>query len=98
MFDFAEKEQNYDQFSERVRRFFHEVSRPTLEEWEEAVSDVRSGKVKEETLTKEPAESPARVEVRLIVDMNQGRLLENALLPEKNKIEQMEPQITLLAA
>ena len=48
IFDFAEKEQNYDQFSERVQRFFHEVSRPTLEEWEEAVCDVRSGKVKED--------------------------------------------------
>ena len=95
IFDFAEKAKDYAQFSKRVRRFFHQVSRPTLEEWEEAVSDVRSGKVKEETLKKEPADSPAQVDVRLIVDTKQGSPLEKALLPKQNKIE---PQSTLLAA
>ena len=95
IFDFAEKAQNYDQFSKRVRRFFHQISRPTLEEWEEAVSDVRSGKVKEETLKRESADSPAQVRVRLIVDIKQGKLLKKALLPKQNK---MESQSTLLAA
>ena len=55
---------NYRQ-DQQVKKFFEDTSKPALQEWEEAVQQVRAGEVNAEWLIKRPAETELGVEVTL---------------------------------
>ncbi len=66
LFDIAVDAQTFEAFKAEVEKFFHETSQPALQEWEEAVREVRAGKVEADWLKQRPAESPLSVDVVLI--------------------------------
>jgi hypothetical protein len=65
LFDIASEEPTFESLKAAVESFFWETNNPTLHEWEEAVNDVRAGKLHMEGLPREPAESPSFVHVTL---------------------------------
>jgi hypothetical protein len=65
LFDIASDARNFDHFREQVQRFFNDASEPALKEWEEAVQQVKAGRVDADWLTKRPAETRLGVEVTL---------------------------------
>jgi hypothetical protein len=65
LFDIAARERkDFFAFRREAKRFFDEVNRPTLAEWEEARSLVRAGKLDVEGLRREAQESPRRIEIK----------------------------------
>jgi preprotein translocase subunit Sss1 len=70
LFDIAEEPRDLREFRTEVGRFFREVNKPTEEEWQAAVLEVRAGRVTaagiSENLQKKPADSPRSVEVHLL--------------------------------
>lgn len=66
LFDIAVDAQTFEAFKAEVEKFFHETSEPARQEWEEAVREVRAGKVEADWLKQRPAESPLSVDVVLI--------------------------------
>ena len=65
LFDIASEAESFDHFRDQVQKFFNETSAPALKEWEEAVQQVRAGRVNADWLTKRPAETHLGVEVTL---------------------------------
>ena len=70
LFDIAEEAKDFKSFRAEVGRFFKGRNRPTEEEWQAAVLEVRAGKITaaaiSEGLPTEPADSPRSVEVELL--------------------------------
>jgi len=67
LFDIASDAKDFEGFREQVKKFFEDTSKPALQEWEEAVQQVRAGEVNAEWLTKRPAETKLGIEVTLLV-------------------------------
>ncbi|HTG32522.1 MAG TPA: hypothetical protein VLB76_06285 [Thermoanaerobaculia bacterium] len=65
LFDIASEAEDFDHFRDQVGKFFSETSAPALEDWEEAVRQVRAGQVDADWLTKKSAETRLGVEVTL---------------------------------
>jgi hypothetical protein len=70
LFDIAEEAKTSRSFKAEVNRFFRGVNRPTEEEWQAALREVRAGRTVAEAIAYglpiQPAESPRFVEVRLL--------------------------------
>lgn len=66
LFDIASETGTFDEFREEVERFFHETNEAACQEWEEAVREVREGRVSPDWLGRRPADSPLSVEVSRI--------------------------------
>jgi hypothetical protein len=66
LFDIASDALSFEEFRASVEQFFNETSVMALKEWEEAVQEVRAGKVESDWLVKRPAESPLGIEVVLV--------------------------------
>lgn len=66
LFDIAAEAKSFNEFQLQVQQFVEETNSPTAAEWEEAVSSVRSGKVKADWLPKRKAESTIGVQVILL--------------------------------
>lgn len=76
LFDIAAEAIRFEEFREGVEKFFAETNAPALREWEEAVQQVRAGKVDTDWLKTRPAESQLGVEV---VEVNQPAAIHNEL-------------------
>jgi len=63
LFDIASDAASFAAFREEVQRFFEETNAPALAEWEEAVRQVRAGRLDAEWLKKKPAETKLGIEV-----------------------------------
>lgn len=66
LFDIAAEAKDFAEFERQVKQFVEEVNAPTAAEWDEAVSNVRSGKVDADWLPKRKAESRIGVTVALL--------------------------------
>ncbi|HYN22386.1 MAG TPA: hypothetical protein VE078_15605 [Thermoanaerobaculia bacterium] len=66
LFDFAADSGSFEEFRASVEQFFHETSAMVLKEWEEAVEEIRAGKVTADWLKTRPADSPLSVVVVLV--------------------------------
>lgn len=66
LFDIVADVPTFEAFKEEVERFFHETSEPARVEWEQAVQEVRQGRVAADWLAKRPADTPLRLEVSRI--------------------------------
>ena len=66
LFDIAAEAAGFDEFTVQVERFFRETNEPTAAEWEEAVAEVRQGRVNADWLTKRKAESRIGVDIVLL--------------------------------
>jgi hypothetical protein len=64
LFDIATEATSFEAF--KAEGFFKETNQTALREWEEAVAEVRQGKVTADWLDRRPAESPLGVEVVMI--------------------------------
>jgi len=63
LFDIATEAPSFEDFERQVTEFFNAVNKPTASEWEEAVAEVRSGKIDADWLPKRRAETRLYVEV-----------------------------------
>lgn len=63
LFDVAADAKSFEEFRAEVHRFFEETSVPALREWEEAVQQVRAGRLDAEWLAKRPADTKLGIEV-----------------------------------
>ncbi len=63
LYDLAEDAKNFKAFKRLVEEFFEETNLPTEAEWQEAVQEVRAGKV-DAPLPRRSADSELTVEVR----------------------------------
>ena len=77
LFDIASDATTFDEFDRRVHAFFDGAGSAAAREWDEAVSEVRAGRVSAEWLTKRSADSPRGVQV--------GRI--NRPSVQNNKVE-----------
>ena len=66
LFDIAAEARSYEEFQPAVEQFFRESNATALREWEEAVQEIRAGRVTADWLAQRPAESPLSIEVTLI--------------------------------
>ena len=66
LLDVADEAANFDTFCSEVRRFFLATNRPTEEEWNDAVAEVRRGEVKLAGVMKAPADSPMTITFQLV--------------------------------
>jgi hypothetical protein len=66
LLDIAEDEPSFDGFKKAVERFFNDTNMTALKEWEEAVLQVRAGKLTMPSMGKRPSESPTGVKVLLL--------------------------------
>src|SRR5436305_14223328 len=63
LFDIASGAESFEELRAEVHRFFEETSVPALREWEEAVQQVRSGRLDDQWLAKRPAVTKLEIEV-----------------------------------
>lgn len=63
LFDIATEAASFEDFERAVSEFFNAINKPTALEWEEAVVEVRSGRVDADWLPKRRAETRLYVEV-----------------------------------
>jgi hypothetical protein len=63
LLDIASGARTFEDFRTEVEGFFHETSMAALRDWEEAVQEVRAGRVTADWLGTRPADSPLGVEV-----------------------------------
>lgn len=63
LFDIASASRDFTTFRRSVEQFFSETNKPTEEEWNIAVEDVRAGRVEADWLPKGKAEAVRRVQV-----------------------------------
>ncbi len=66
LFDLAAEAKDYDDFEREVNSFVTATNKPTETEWNEAVSEVRQGKVDADWLPKGRAESRIGVQIVLL--------------------------------
>ena len=66
LFDIAAEAKDYDDFEREVKSFVTATNKPTEAEWDEAVSEVRQGKVDADWLPKRRAESRIGVQIVLL--------------------------------
>jgi hypothetical protein len=66
LFDAAAEAVDFASFKSEVESFFNETNEPTKVEWDEAVQEVRSGKVSADWLPKGKADSKIGVDVVLL--------------------------------
>ena len=66
LFDIAALADDFDSFRQQVLSFFHETSEPTEREWEEALAEVRSGKVVADWLPMRKVDSNAGQGVEVV--------------------------------
>lgn len=66
LFDIAEDAESFERFEEQVERFFHGSADVVEQEWNDAVDDVRQGRVSAEWLVQQSAESPRGIRVARI--------------------------------
>lgn len=66
LFDIAAEAKDYVDFEREVKSFVSATNKPTEAEWDEAVSEVRQGKVDADWLPKRRAESKIGVQVVLL--------------------------------
>ncbi len=74
LFDIAVDATDFANFKAEVEKFFQATNQIALQEWEEAVVEVRAGKIAPEWLDKRSADSPLRVDV---VQIRQPRAADN---------------------
>jgi hypothetical protein len=67
LFDIATEAQSFEDFEREVLEFFNATNKPTAEEWEAAVTEVRSGRVDADWLPKRRAETRLNVAVTKLV-------------------------------
>jgi len=63
LFDIANEAESFEDFEREVSVFFNDTNKPTVSEWEEAVTEVRSGRIDADWLPKRRAETRLYVEV-----------------------------------
>jgi len=63
LFDIASDAESFDEFKRDVEVFFHDCASRPKADWEQAVQDVRQGRIKAEWLTRKPADAPVTIEV-----------------------------------
>lgn len=63
LFDIAAETTSFAQFEGEVGAFFHDCAPRPVREWEQAVDDVRAGRVTADWLTRKSADSPMQVRV-----------------------------------
>lgn len=63
LFDIAGDASSIREFKEEVGRFFGETNQAASAEWDQAVQEVREGRVTADWLIKRPAETPLKIEV-----------------------------------
>jgi hypothetical protein len=80
--DLASEASDFNQFRDEAESFFQETNLPTLQEWESAVADVRSGAVTADWLAQRPAETPCRIEV--------ARVSTEGFRPDQNRLDDGE--------
>jgi hypothetical protein len=66
LFDIAAEARSFEELKAEVERFFHDTSPATAREWDEAVEEVRAGRVDADWLRKRPADSPLGISVVLV--------------------------------
>jgi len=66
LLDIAEDESSFDGFKKAVERFFADTNMMAQEEWDEAVLQVRAGKLTMADMGKRPSESPIGITVLLL--------------------------------
>jgi hypothetical protein len=66
LFDIAAEAKDYAEFEREVARFVDATNKPTATEWDEAVSEVRQGRVDADWLPKKKAEARIGVQVVLL--------------------------------
>lgn len=76
LFDIASEATRFEEFREEVEKFFGDTNATALREWEEAVQQVKAGKLNADWLKTRPAESQLEVEV---VEVNQPAAINNEL-------------------
>ena len=70
LFDIASDALSFTDFEHGVREFFEGAAVIPAREWEEAVKDVRAGRVDAEWLGKRPAESALGIKVELVENLS----------------------------
>lgn len=63
LFDIASEAASFPAFRQGVQSFFDETNQAALADWDEAVQEVRAGKVATDWLTRRPADSPLAIQV-----------------------------------
>ncbi|HVR10405.1 MAG TPA: hypothetical protein VMW75_20330 [Thermoanaerobaculia bacterium] len=63
LLDIAEDAPSFESFKKAVERFFADTNMTALKEWEEAVLQVRAGKLTLDSMGKRPSESPIGIRV-----------------------------------
>jgi predicted RNase H-like HicB family nuclease len=63
LFDIAEDAETFESFREQCTRFFEGSAEITAREWEQAVEDVRAGRISADWLGRRSAESPRGIAV-----------------------------------
>lgn len=63
LFDIAEDATSFESFEEQCSRFFNGSAEIPAREWEQAVEDVRSGRISADWLGRRPADSPRSIAV-----------------------------------
>ena len=76
LFDIASDTESFGDFRATVQKFFDETNAPALREWEEAVQQVKAGKLNAEWLAKRPADTKLGVDV---VEVRQPAATNNEL-------------------
>ena len=66
LLDIAEDESSFESFNKAVERFFADTNVTALKDWEEAVVEVRAGKLTMADMGKRPSESPIGIRVLLL--------------------------------
>jgi len=66
LFDIAVDARSFEEFKAEVEKFFRETSQIALKDWENAVREVRAGKLEADWLVQRPADSPLAVDVVLV--------------------------------
>jgi len=76
LFDIAADTESFGDFRAAVQKFFDETNAPALREWDEAVQQVKAGKLNAEWLAKRPADTKLGVDV---VEVRQPAATNNEL-------------------
>ncbi len=81
LYDIAEEASDFPDFKGRVERFFRETCEETENEWREALTDVREGRLKVEGLLIKSADSKPYIKVKR---MQRFTAKDNALEPQRS--------------
>jgi len=81
LFDIATQSRTFFDFRKAAMKFFEEVNRPTLVEWDQARQLVRAGKLTIDGMRRETAEAPRRIEIKQKQHLKDFKAKDNATDP-----------------